>query len=59
MVHKYEEYAVKNVYNLVRTSKALQEYLPTEEMENKRYPDRAWFWGICFATIPDWANEYH
>ena len=37
----------------------MRSYLPIDEMDTKRYPDKKWFWGIAFTTIPTWAWKYH
>ena len=34
-------------------------YLPDDEMDIGKYPDRTFFWGILFTKIPIWAHEYH
>ena len=36
----------------------LRRYLPAEEMDLGRYPDRRFFWGIAFTVQPRWANIY-
>ena len=28
-------------------------------MDKGFYPDKEFFWGICFTIIPKWANEYY
>jgi len=33
--------------------------LPAEEMDEGEYPDRSFFWGICFTVVPTWANSYY
>ena len=48
----YDEFAVKNAYPLVRNCRELRKRLPHTEMNLKRYPDRKWFWGICYTVIP-------
>ena len=27
-------------------------------MNLNRYPNKSWFWGIAFSTIPRWAHAY-
>ena len=59
MNKNYEEFAVKNVYYLVKDSKAMKEYLPTSEMDIGKMPDRVFFWGIAFTQLPTWAARYY
>ena len=33
--------------------------MPTAEMDQGRYPDRAWFWATTFTIIPEWAQQYY
>jgi len=40
------EYAIKHVWPQVRHSEQLRHYLPTEELELERYPDRRFFYGV-------------
>ena len=54
----YAEYAVKNVWHLVRNAEEIQEYMPLDEMRLGRFPDKQWFWGVCFTLIPAWARSY-
>ena len=49
---QYEEFCVKNVWPLCKKSKILNDYLPVEEMEKGRYPNRDFFWGIAFTVVP-------
>ena len=28
-------------------------------MNNNKFPDRTYFWGIIFTVEPIWASEYH
>lgn len=39
-------------------SRRMQEYLPVDEMEEGRFPDREFFWGVALTTCPNWANLY-
>ena len=52
------EYAVKNVYSQIREHPAIVYYLPTEEMDLGRWPDRRWFWGVIASLIPTWVDTY-
>ena len=55
----YDEFAVKNAYPLVRSCRALKHRFPHKEMDKSKFPDRGWFWGICFTAIPKWAEMYY
>ena len=49
-IHKcYEEYAIKNVWPLVKNYKALHEYFPVKDIEKGTFTDRKYFWGILFT----------
>ena len=50
------EFAVKNVYHLFKDNEAVQEYLPMDEMDQGRYPDRMFVWGILYTLNYDWAE---
>ena len=50
--------AVKNVYPFVKDDPVLKEYLPTDEMDEGRYPNKEWFWGILCTVIPEYANAF-
>ena len=34
-------------------------YLPVDEMNVGKYPDKKWFWSMAFTLIPNWAKAYH
>ena len=55
----WPDWAVKNVWPLVKHKEKLRQYLPVEEMDEGIYPDRIWFWGLCFTLLPFWANSYY
>ena len=60
MIQKhYEEFAVKNAYPLIRTNKDIRRRMPTRERAKGKYPDRDWFWGLCFTCKPHWAHVYY
>ena len=48
-----------NVWKLVKLNKTLVTYLPDDEMNEGRYPDKVFFWGVLFAILPNWSNEYY
>jgi hypothetical protein len=52
-------YAVRNVWDLVRTNNEVRSYLPSSEMDEARFPDRRFFWGILGSIVPSFAAEYH
>ena len=54
----YEEFAVHNVWNLVKSSATLRSYLPSDDMNLKKFPNREWFWGVALTEEPHWANKY-
>ena len=41
--HTWPEFAIKNVWHLVRVDPEVLEYLPDDEIDNKQYPDRIFF----------------
>ena len=49
---------MKNVWHLVKHNAHLNQYLPTNEMNEGRFPDKEFFWGIAFTVLPTWANLY-
>jgi hypothetical protein len=56
----YGELAVKNVYHLFKDNQEVREYLPAEEMDLGRFPDRIFTWGILYTLNYAWADElYH
>ena len=56
--NSYEEYAVKNCWPLVKSDTNFRSYMPTDDMDNGRYVDREFFWGVAFYVIPSWAPSY-
>ena len=56
LIKHYEEFAVHNVWDLVKSSATLRSYLPSNEMDLKRFPNRDWFWGVALTVVPHWAN---
>ena len=49
------EYAVKNVWPQVRNDPLLAKYMPTEEMDLGRCPDRRWFWVVLSTLRHDYV----
>jgi hypothetical protein len=33
-------------------------YVPGDELDQNRYPDKQWFWDIINTVIPEWCDEY-
>ena len=56
--YNYPEFAVKNVWPLVKHHEEFVEYLPDKEMDLGRYPDRKWFWGLALTLVPKWARSF-
>ena len=52
------EYAIKNVWPQVRDDEDLIQYLPDEEMDLGRWPDRRFFWGILSTLRREWVEKY-
>ena len=52
------EYSCRHVWPLVRTDATLRKYLPAEEMDLGRFPDRRFMWGIINTFHPDWVESY-
>ena len=42
----WHEFAVKNVWDELKGDQELRKYLPTQEMDLGKYPDRKFFWGV-------------
>ena len=59
-IHKsWEEYAVKNVWPLVKHCTLIRPYLPVALLDKDKFCDRHFFWGILFTCIPKWSEAYH
>ena len=43
---KYWEFSVKRMWKYVKEEPELVEYMFDEEIEQERYPDKEWFWGV-------------
>ena len=52
------EYAISNVWHLVRDDVELCKYLPDYDMNKDRWPDRRFFWGVLSTLRRDWVDEY-
>ena len=53
------EFVVKNVYHLVQDNHELCQYLPTDEMDEGRFPDRQFFWQVVQTCHPNWVSQYY
>ena len=56
--NSFPEFAVKNVWPLLKGHAKFVKYMPDEEMDLDRYPDRRWFWGVVCAILPEWSQSY-
>ena len=54
----WDEYSLKHVWPLVKQDKIIRRFLPADEMDEGRYPDRHFFWAIAFTILPNWATMY-
>ena len=52
----YEEYAIKNVWKLVKSDANLRSYLPADEMDAGKFPNRSFVWGILCSVVPSWSD---
>ena len=59
MNFSYNEFAVKNVYNLVKDDEELIAYKDSDQMSRGKYFSKEFFWEIAFSIQPEWANEYY
>ena len=57
--NKFLEFAVKNVWPLVKEDSLLDAYMPFEEMNTNKFPDNDFFWGLLFTLRPAWSNQYY
>ena len=51
MSKNYEEFAVKNAYYLVKDSKAIQEVIPSADMNENRWPDIILLFFLCILMV--------
>ena len=42
----WNDWAIKNVWNLVKHKSSLRKYLPAEDIDLGSYPDRKFFWAL-------------
>ena len=42
----------------MRADATLRAYLPSEEMDLGRWPDRRFFWGVLSTLRRDWVEQY-
>jgi hypothetical protein len=43
---------------MVATNNELRAYLPSKEMDEHRYPDRRYFWGVMATICSAFTGEY-
>ena len=55
---KHPEFAIKHVWPTVKLSKECVDYLPDYELDRDKWPDRDFFWAICFTVLPEWSKTY-
>ena len=55
---QYEELTVKNCWPKVRSHKRFRKYMPAEEMDNGRFPDKRFFLGVAHTILPNWSRQY-
>ena len=48
----WHEFAVKNVWDELKGDQELRKYLPTQEMDLGKHPDRKFFWGVVSTQKP-------
>ena len=56
--HTWPEFAIKNVWHLVNDEPEVLEYLPDDDINNKQYPDRIFFWGVLATVAEDWTSKF-
>ena len=56
-VPHYEELSVKNLYKDALKDNALRSYLPEEEEDSNRQPERDFFFGIVGTVKPDYLTK--
>ena len=52
------EFAIRNVWDQVKIHRPILDYLPDDEIDLKRYPDRRFFWGVALTIMPHWSQTY-
>ena len=52
----WPEFAIKNVWPLVKSDQLIVNHLPCHDIEKKQYPDRKFFWGVLNSLRPDWVK---
>ena len=54
---QYEELTVKNCWPKVNTHKRFRRYMPADEMDNGRYPDKEFYSGVPrYPILPNWSR---
>ena len=55
----WNDWAVKHIWPLIKSRREVHDYLPVNEMEEDKFPDRKFFWGIVCTLLPDLSKQYH
>ena len=54
---QYEELKVKNCWPKVSSHKRFRRYMPADEMDNGRYPDKEFYsWVPRYPILPNWSR---
>ena len=54
----WHELAVKNVWHHLKQDQQVRKYLPADEMDLGKYPDKKFFWGVISTLKQDWAQKF-
>jgi hypothetical protein len=54
----WHELAVKNVWHHLKNDQQVRRYLPAEDMDLGKYPDKKFFWGVISTLKQDWAQNF-
>ena len=54
----WPEFSVKNVWPQIKEVGKIRSYLPSEEMEKGKLPDKEFFWGVVWTILPEWSKQY-
>jgi len=52
------ELAVKNVWPQLKHDKEVRKYLPANEMDLGKFPDKKFFWGVISTVRQDWCQKF-
>ena len=54
----WHELAVKNVWPHLKHDQQVRKYLPAEEMDLGKFPDKKFFWGVISTLKLEWAQKF-